>query len=1051
MSRVLSLALLAAVAFPASAAAWNSQCTNESGARCADGFDSARSRLQGSDDEHRTLFVRALNDSGLPSALLDEFGLRWYAEANTVTAGSNTYPSRRPELTEPDVIVTQRVEIAEMAQLPDFSWSLADWAQQNETCPVTGSWDAATCHDYSTHLGPLNSGHFLPQARYFWAWYHQLAVTRAQECSVLYATLVAAGGNHAERFEEDVLACEKEAMLVEAVAQHYLQDAWSMGHMWERWGGPDFAHLPPPLAGGDDPMAYAFAVAAFSGLFHGAKEIYDHYVARFPLLPNQADDPMCAPPPTGSTVEWRTGCNHEGEGIGDLFVELGDPSSPNYQARYESQTASLMGCSINSMREVYQAGPQLHDPIGPVAAGAVANLSLDPNTSMCWQARATNGSLDVSMGIHGDAHPNQTLVLCPNPAGACFGRSENATAGVLAVVTAGVTGSPLSVAATRRLRWDVGRVLTAVKNAPSHESKLASGELPSVLGMERNGDPAYLPAGIPGLQSPASWADTAMPWTLGGGAGEAALTLVFADAHAADRCTGLSATNLTDYQTRATNAVNNGDWFADAACGVCADMVSPHLRIGTGPANYDGTREPLCGLVAPAAAPFVYYAPEEAPHASVDAAARGWCGCGQNLVTLTDDVNGGVAGFDVVGTSFDLTDIDAAGDWLLEGGQEARGVAVGGPGGGWAYLGVADWTSSWLSVFNLDPLDGTEVDTDFDTSNGPTLKTLLSVEPRGVAALHDRPYVLVALEGGIEVVHTDELETVRFLDPADLGTVGSERPWDIVVNNDDSKAYVSLSGTLWAPGNRVAVLDLGAILDGMAGVVTSYITTGADTNPRDMAMSHDGSKVAVVLPGTSRVLAIDTATDDWFDVQPFDLVFSQWAENEGCTPSGAPVAVAWQGDDQAVYTAYSSSAPNFNSSLYGYGVVRKCIMPTTTSDGWCMHEVGVEGSPRALTVTGAGDDTIVWVTDDLGQVTPLESDLFEPRQPAVWTDLQGLYPAGMWSGSGEDNLGQYDCTGGCLYNFGGFWRADACPRLPTLTTGGPLPDYGQGAYTSFKY
>ena len=28
--------------------------------------------------------------------------------------------------------------------------------------------------------------------------------------------------------------------VLEAVGQHFLQDAWSMGHMWERWGGPEF-------------------------------------------------------------------------------------------------------------------------------------------------------------------------------------------------------------------------------------------------------------------------------------------------------------------------------------------------------------------------------------------------------------------------------------------------------------------------------------------------------------------------------------------------------------------------------------------------------------------------------------------------------------------------------------------------------------------------------------------------------------------------------------------------------------------------------------------
>ncbi len=30
------------------------------------------------------------------------------------------------------------------------------------------------------------------------------------------------------------MACETEAKVLEAIGQHYLQDAWSMGHLWER-------------------------------------------------------------------------------------------------------------------------------------------------------------------------------------------------------------------------------------------------------------------------------------------------------------------------------------------------------------------------------------------------------------------------------------------------------------------------------------------------------------------------------------------------------------------------------------------------------------------------------------------------------------------------------------------------------------------------------------------------------------------------------------------------------------------------------------------------
>jgi len=65
------------------------------------------------------------------------------------------------------------------------------------------------------------------------------------------------------------------------------------------------------------------------------------------------------------------------------------------------------------------------------------------------------------------------------------------------------------------------------------------------------------------------------------------------------------------------------------------EIVSRHLRIGTGPMSYDKTREPLCALLAsPGPAPIKYYQPMQS-NVDVPSAAGAWCGCSTSLV-LTD-------------------------------------------------------------------------------------------------------------------------------------------------------------------------------------------------------------------------------------------------------------------------------------------------------------------------------------------------------------------------------------------------------------------------------
>lgn len=163
------------------------------------------------------------------------------------------------------------IYLAELAQMPDLSLSVWDWAAGNEQCPIAnldqanglnafssgGStlYDVNNCHDFTKMLGPLNVAHFKPGSHAYYSWYHALALSRMSECTNL-ATLVTPldqgnlqGTTPAVTYDTEAHECEREAFVFEMFAQHFLQDNWSTGHMWAGWGSPDLAAFPtsPPL------------------------------------------------------------------------------------------------------------------------------------------------------------------------------------------------------------------------------------------------------------------------------------------------------------------------------------------------------------------------------------------------------------------------------------------------------------------------------------------------------------------------------------------------------------------------------------------------------------------------------------------------------------------------------------------------------------------------------------------------------------------------------------------------------------------------------------
>ncbi len=195
-----------------------------------EGPNIARQRWVGPLDEHRQLFERALRKAGLPHSFSQTLKLRIFTSAEPVQVGNRTLASLKPVAFQDAVRAqTRAFSLGELSQLPDWSYALWDWATGHETCPLDPGTFAGDCHAFSTHMGPVNANHFVPLSQHFYARYLALALARAASCKAMHVQL----GTDAARFLSFKLACEQESLALEAVAQHYLQDAFSTGHPTE--------------------------------------------------------------------------------------------------------------------------------------------------------------------------------------------------------------------------------------------------------------------------------------------------------------------------------------------------------------------------------------------------------------------------------------------------------------------------------------------------------------------------------------------------------------------------------------------------------------------------------------------------------------------------------------------------------------------------------------------------------------------------------------------------------------------------------------------------
>jgi hypothetical protein len=542
-------------------------------------------------NEHARLLVLALQRAGVP--VEGTFNASVYTDKSIVV--DPLAPGQRSAFPTPlaapgtNFRNTRYYDIAGFASLPDHSYSMGDWAAGNEVCPrgtmpnsVPAS--AVDCHDFEFHLGMLNSTHFPPQSMKIYQDYHTIALQRAGECTVLgQAVLGIAAQNQLAR--DAATECEREALLLEATGQHFLQDAWAVGHMWERWGYSSFNLFP----GAPAPIGYERSVltSMVSGLFHGAES-----VLHVPDEMSAGDDPKVAWwNPTSSDPLSQPG-------IGDLYLDklLGDP-------QYVRQRESLLNCSASGLREVYARTSQVSG-----ALRAFGGQQVDSTGPACWAQRVTNQALLQGFGVR-----------CPP---STIGKLGDACAALDLVVQ-----GPWFWAHT--VPW-----LKSVSSQAQQEYESSMLLLSNIVRMFGTNDPYSLSLASGGLSGtfmsvdknsaaaaasvPTSYADPPLPWAPKLATASIAsdwdpgtyLSRVFHLSHAREMCTADEA-SLPALKDK-LDTVSDADYAV--ACEMCIEFTSRQV-FADGPS--------LCTLAGAATEPLLAQ-----PGDSIRVTARSQCGCG---------------------------------------------------------------------------------------------------------------------------------------------------------------------------------------------------------------------------------------------------------------------------------------------------------------------------------------------------------------------------------------------------------------------------------------
>jgi hypothetical protein len=582
---------------------------------CAPGPESARGDWHGS-LEHQLMWQYTSDIAGLPSQLLEAYEVTAYTNGSTVNVNGSQEPSLIPaEFTAATQAHNRSIYIADFSQLADLSYSLWDWASGNETCPLGNGIATEACHDLKIHNGAVNSNHFVPQAFETYKHYHDLAMDMAKQCA---SVANAAGPNPSEHLLNDyLLPCEKLALLYESIGHHFLQDAWSMGHMWERWGSSDKDLMSDHFD--------ALAVGATTGLIHGVRSSFQEQLGFL----GDFNDALCAP--VHEEVRFKyPDSDVTYPATGDLYfdavIAADESANLHEHGEFSEQKRRLLSCGAQGMLEVYRASGQFHGTASPSHDLEDVDPTLEAD---CFGQRATNAAMKKGGGIDvlwGGFWPYHLEI-----------DSYTATTAVL-------VGSADAADNYDDLSWwelwrkqsqyrrDLSRMVSKMAlyaKIDPEGTQLATGGLGELMNIQPNGYYVDIGRGV------ASYSDVSLgkhrqaqpSKTLT----STAVTRLFQDAYGPVWCDRYSGPEgyeaLATLKSRVAQAPNSE--HQAAACGVCASVVKRHIRHSMGSQQSDPNQKPLCQYAYEAGlldtAPLTIY--HNGSGSTPAALAADWCGC----------------------------------------------------------------------------------------------------------------------------------------------------------------------------------------------------------------------------------------------------------------------------------------------------------------------------------------------------------------------------------------------------------------------------------------
>ncbi len=343
------------------------------------------------------------------------------------------------------------------AGIADFTYTIYDWINKNRFCPPISSGELDHCHNYSVWLGAgFNSSHFGTQAAESYRRLHMTALWAGAHAAQLRTSLQAQNQATQTAFADNVREAELMALAYEGAAQHFLQDRWSTGHMWERWNAPD--HRSNPY---NNDIGQAAVIGAFTGIIHGSEAVLGQPLPLSSPLPSvglfgrDGVSPAQWRPTTGGSAANGVG-DYRAEDMFDGFTGAGYAlyASTDWPLEVSTQRSTMMRCLSASYREVIQSfgtGPE-----GGYGIDSVTTHGSGAVTPDCLDAWATNwsiwkawGVLNASDTLTGTIVPFVVRMMLPSNAGIDSSEVESNTVEVAVELISARYGTPITLTVDR--------------------------------------------------------------------------------------------------------------------------------------------------------------------------------------------------------------------------------------------------------------------------------------------------------------------------------------------------------------------------------------------------------------------------------------------------------------------------------------------------------------------------------------------------------------------------------------------------------------------------